>query len=138
VFVTGHLRDNSINLDWEGIVRPDQTIVIYMGLHGLDILCKELVAHGLSSRMPAAIVQQGTTKHQKVVTGTLETLPRARGRAPACAHPHHCRQRGEAARLAWFNPNTPTSPGLSWLAPGLRRYPGSIERKRIPTRFRTG
>jgi uroporphyrin-III C-methyltransferase/precorrin-2 dehydrogenase/sirohydrochlorin ferrochelatase len=75
VFVTGHLRDNSINLDWEGLVRPDQTIVIYMGLHGLDILCRELIAHGLSARMPAAIVQQGTTRHQRVVTGTLETLP---------------------------------------------------------------
>jgi uroporphyrin-III C-methyltransferase/precorrin-2 dehydrogenase/sirohydrochlorin ferrochelatase len=111
VFVTGHLRDNSINLDWEGIVRPDQTIVIYMGLHGLDILCRELVAHGLSSRMPAAIVQQGTTRHQKVVTGTLETLPRraleARLKPPTLIIV------GEVVRLreklAWFDPERGTA-----------------------------
>ncbi|HSD61098.1 MAG TPA: siroheme synthase CysG [Burkholderiales bacterium] len=106
VFVTGHLRDNSINLDWEGIVRPDQTIVIYMGLHGLEILCRELVAHGLSSRMPAAIVQQGTTKHQKVVTGTLETLPQLA--VEANLKPPTLIIVGEVVRLrdklAWFDP----------------------------------
>jgi uroporphyrin-III C-methyltransferase/precorrin-2 dehydrogenase/sirohydrochlorin ferrochelatase len=112
VFVTGHLRDNTINLDWEGIVRPDQTIVIYMGLHGLDILCRELVAHGLSARMPAAIVQQGTTRHQKVVTGTLETLPQraleARLKPPTLIIV------GEVVRLreklAWFDPESGTAP----------------------------
>jgi uroporphyrin-III C-methyltransferase/precorrin-2 dehydrogenase/sirohydrochlorin ferrochelatase len=106
VFVTGHLRDNTINLDWEGLVRPDQTIVIYMGLHGLDVLCKELVAHGLSSRMPAAIVQQGTTRNQKVVTGTLETLPQRA--LEANLKPPTLIIVGEVVRLreklAWFNP----------------------------------
>lgn len=81
VFVTGHLRDGTINLDWEGLTRPDQTIVIYMGLHGLDLLCRELVNHGLSRHLPAAIVQQATTRHQKVVTGTLETLPELAAKA---------------------------------------------------------
>ncbi|HEX9178984.1 MAG TPA: siroheme synthase CysG, partial [Burkholderiales bacterium] len=110
VFVTGHLRDNSINLDWEGIVRPDQTIVIYMGLHGLDILCRELVAHGLSARMPAAIVQQGTTRHQKVVTGTLETLPQRA--LEASLKPPTLIIVGEVVRLrdklAWFDPERGT------------------------------
>ena len=106
VFVTGHLRDNSINLDWEGLVRPDQTIVIYMGLHGLDILCQELVAHGLPGHMPAAIVQQGTTRNQKVVTGTLETLPRRAHEANL--KPPTLIIVGEVVRLrdklAWFDP----------------------------------
>jgi uroporphyrin-III C-methyltransferase/precorrin-2 dehydrogenase/sirohydrochlorin ferrochelatase len=74
-FVTGHLKDDSINLDWDVMAKPNQTIVIYMGLQGLPVLAKELVSHGLAPQTPAAIVQQGTTPHQRVVTGTLETLP---------------------------------------------------------------
>ncbi len=75
VFVTGHLKDGSMNLDWDALARPNQTVVVYMGLHGLETLCAELVAHGLPEGTPAAIVQQGTTQNQRVVTGTLATLP---------------------------------------------------------------
>jgi len=75
VFVTGHLKDGSVNIDLTGIAKTNQTIVIYMGLMGLPTLCEELVAHGLAITTPAAIVQQGTTYQQKVVTGTLATLP---------------------------------------------------------------
>jgi uroporphyrin-III C-methyltransferase len=76
VFVTGHLKDDSIDLDWPGLARRTQTIVIYMGLVGLPVLCAKLIEHGLPADWPAAIVQQGTTPHQRTVTGTLETLPR--------------------------------------------------------------
>lgn len=75
VFVTGHLKNNSVDLDWPALTRPNQTVVIYMGLIGLPVLCKQLVAHGLPPSTPAAIVQQGTTRRQKVLTGSLETLP---------------------------------------------------------------
>ena len=75
IFVTGHLKDGSMNLDWDALARPKQTIVVYMGLLGLETLCAELVAHGMPDSTPAAIVQQGTTQNQRVVTGTLATLP---------------------------------------------------------------
>jgi len=75
IFVTGHLKNNSIDLDWAHLARPNQTIVIYMGLLGLPVLCQQLIAHGLPDGTPAAIVQQGTTHKQKIVTGTLRTLP---------------------------------------------------------------
>lgn len=74
-FVTGHLRDNTFNLNWEGIARQDQTIVIYMGLKGLPLLCEALIRHGLKPDTPAAIVQHGTLPSQRVITGTLTTLP---------------------------------------------------------------
>ncbi len=74
-FVTGHLKDNTFNLNWEGIARHDQTIVIYMGLKGLPLLCEALIKHGLDATTPAAIIQQGTLPTQRVVTGTLTTLP---------------------------------------------------------------
>jgi uroporphyrin-III C-methyltransferase len=80
VFVTGHLKDGSMNLDWPGLARRRQTVVIYMGLHGLRLLCDKLIEHGLPPEWPAAIVQQGTTPRQRTVTGTLATLP---GRAEA-------------------------------------------------------
>lgn len=75
LFVTGHLKDNSINLNWPQLTLPNQTVVIYMGLVGLDIICQQLIKHGLPNTHPIAIVQQGTTSSQKVITGTLSTLP---------------------------------------------------------------
>jgi uroporphyrin-III C-methyltransferase/precorrin-2 dehydrogenase/sirohydrochlorin ferrochelatase len=76
IFVTGHLKDGSMNLDWEQLARPRQTVVVYMGLHGLETLCAELVRHGMPAGTPIAIVQQGTTQQQRVVTGTLASLPK--------------------------------------------------------------
>lgn len=75
VFVTGHLKDNSMDLDWEMLARPKQTIVVYMGLQGLEMLCAQLIKHGLTGDTPAAIVQQGTTPQQRVITGNLASLP---------------------------------------------------------------
>ncbi len=74
-FVTGHLKDGSINLNWSQLAAPNQTVVIYMGLMGLETICRSLIEHGCAPDHPAAIVQQGTTRHQKVVIGTLATLP---------------------------------------------------------------
>jgi len=74
VFVTGHLRDGSMDLNWPALAQPRQTIVFYMGLVGIDVLCRELVAHGLPGITPAALVQQGTTPQQRVLTSTLDGL----------------------------------------------------------------
>jgi uroporphyrin-III C-methyltransferase/precorrin-2 dehydrogenase/sirohydrochlorin ferrochelatase len=75
LFVAGHLKDGSVDLDWNSLVRPGRTLVVYMGLLGLPTLCRELAAHGMSAAMPAAIVQHGTTVSQRTVVGTLATLP---------------------------------------------------------------
>jgi uroporphyrin-III C-methyltransferase/precorrin-2 dehydrogenase/sirohydrochlorin ferrochelatase len=74
VFATGHLRDNSINLNWAALAQEDQTIVFYMGLTGLPIICKKLVEHGMASTTQIAMVQSATTNQQKVVTGNLEDI----------------------------------------------------------------
>jgi uroporphyrin-III C-methyltransferase/precorrin-2 dehydrogenase/sirohydrochlorin ferrochelatase len=74
-FVTGHLKENTFNMNWEGIARKDQTIVIYMGLKGLPLLCEALIKHGLTPDTPAAIIQHGTLPTQRVITGDLTTLP---------------------------------------------------------------
>jgi uroporphyrin-III C-methyltransferase/precorrin-2 dehydrogenase/sirohydrochlorin ferrochelatase len=74
IFTTGHLKDGSVDLDWPALVRPRQTVVIYMGLVGLAEICQKLIAHGLAADTPVAVVQQGTTARQRVVAGTLADL----------------------------------------------------------------
>ncbi len=75
MFVTAHLKNGTMDLDWGGLARPHQTVVCYMGFAGLAELCRQLMAHGMPTATPAAIVQEGTCAGQRVVTGTLESLP---------------------------------------------------------------
>jgi len=75
VFATGHLKDNTINLNWPALARSNQTIVFYMGLSGLKIICEKLVSHGLDKNTAVALIEKGTTVDQKVHVGTLESLP---------------------------------------------------------------
>jgi uroporphyrin-III C-methyltransferase / precorrin-2 dehydrogenase / sirohydrochlorin ferrochelatase len=80
IFTTGHLKPKSdqteavVELDWPALTRANQTVVIYMGLVGLDQICAKLIAHGLPANTPAAVVQQGTTIRQRVVVGDLSNL----------------------------------------------------------------
>lgn len=75
-FITGHLKDGTSDLPWNDLVGPSQTLVFYMGLIGLPIICEQLIRHGRSADTPAALIQQGTTSNQRVFTGTLADLPR--------------------------------------------------------------
>ena len=74
-FVTGNLKSDRVDLPWEQLVVPQETLVFYMGLQGLDTICSSLVAHGRSADTPAALVEQGTTRNQRTLIGTLGTLP---------------------------------------------------------------
>ncbi|MEL0587262.1 MAG: siroheme synthase CysG [Candidatus Thiodiazotropha sp. (ex. Lucinoma kazani)] len=73
-FVTGHLKDGTMNLNWEMLAQPNQTTVFYMGLVGLPVICRELQNHGVPDDMPIALIQQGTTHKQRVFTGTLRNI----------------------------------------------------------------
>ena len=77
LFVTGHLKNNTVDLNWPLLATPNQTVVVYMGLVGLPVICKKLIEHGVDKDMPIALVQQGTTTHQQVYTGTLGTMETA-------------------------------------------------------------
>ena len=75
VFVTGHLKDHTVDLDWPALARPGQTVVIYMGITGLDTISARLQAAGLAGDTPAALAYRATWPNQKIYRGTLATLP---------------------------------------------------------------
>lgn len=74
VFVTGHRKDGSFELDWDALARPDQTIVIYMGMAGLDRISSELIRHGLTSGTPVALIRNASRSDQSIVVGTLKNI----------------------------------------------------------------
>lgn len=73
-FVTGHLKNDTCDLPWQDFVQNNQTLVFYMGLVGLPIISRELMAHGMSADMPVALVSKGTTPEQKVIVGELGNI----------------------------------------------------------------
>jgi len=74
-FVTGHLKDHSIDLDWPALARPGQTVVFYMGVGGAPEICRQMIAHGLPASTPAAIIRRGTLPDQQTLLSTLGQLP---------------------------------------------------------------
>lgn len=73
-FITGHLKNDTTDLPWQDFVQNNQTLVFYMGLVGLPVIARELVAHGMKPDMPVALVAKGTMPEQQVVTGTLNSI----------------------------------------------------------------
>jgi uroporphyrin-III C-methyltransferase/precorrin-2 dehydrogenase/sirohydrochlorin ferrochelatase len=81
VFVTGHLKDGNVDLDWPMLARPRQTVVIYMGAETLPMIASQLIAHGLPADTPVALIENGTTSRERRVVGTLATVERQTARA---------------------------------------------------------
>jgi len=75
VFVTGHLKQGELELNWPHLVQANQTVVCYMGLTALPELCAKLIQHGLPTSTPAALIERGTTQNQRVITGRVDDLP---------------------------------------------------------------
>lgn len=103
-FVTGQLKEGELDLNWSALVQPRQTVVVYMGLAGLPTLSQQMLKHGMPADTPAALVQQGTTEHQKVWISTIADLPNIAEReqpvAPTLVIIGHVVSLHE--KLAWF------------------------------------
>lgn len=106
VFATGFLKDGRLDLDWPMLAHPGQTLVIYMGISRLAEICTQLVAHGLPATTPAAVIERGTTRAQRVVAADLATLP-MRAREAGVRPPALTVIGGVVGlypKLAWFVP----------------------------------
>ena len=73
-FVTGHLKDGTVNLDWAALARPNQTVVFYMGIGAAGEICRQMIKHGMPSLTPAAVIRNGTLPDQQTLLATLGTL----------------------------------------------------------------
>ena len=74
MFVTAQCKNAQENIDWTSIARQNQTVVVYMGLLKNDVLAQQLIAYGRCPNTPVAIIENGTTSAQRVITGTLGCL----------------------------------------------------------------
>ncbi len=74
MFITGHLKAESDDLDWSTLARGQQTLVIYMGLMKSEYIQQQLIEHGRHASTPIAIIERGTQSTQKVFKGQLSQL----------------------------------------------------------------
>jgi uroporphyrin-III C-methyltransferase/precorrin-2 dehydrogenase/sirohydrochlorin ferrochelatase len=74
VFVTAHGKEGVLGLDWDVLLRPMQTVAVYMGLSSLKDLSEQFVARGADPNTPAAIIDNGTRPNQRVAVGTIATI----------------------------------------------------------------
>jgi uroporphyrin-III C-methyltransferase/precorrin-2 dehydrogenase/sirohydrochlorin ferrochelatase len=110
-FVTGHCKKDGQELDWQSLAKPNQTLAIYMGVIKSPHIQAELLQHGRKADTPVAVIENGTRKNQRVVTGQLGELADLIERnsivSPALLII------GEVAalhsQLAWFGKNNQTS-----------------------------
>lgn len=107
LFVTGHLKDGTMNLNWNALVQPRQTVVVYMGLLGVNTLCTKLIENGMNPATPIALVQQATTMNQRVLIATLDSMPKKL--ETEAVKPPTLIIVGEVVqlheKLAWFEPS---------------------------------
>ena len=76
VFVTGHAKDGQLDLDWNALLQPRQTVAVYMGLAQLAELTRAFIEKGAAPSLPAALIDNGTRPNQNVLIGTLDTIAR--------------------------------------------------------------
>ena len=82
-YVTGHrARDAALDLDWDSLVDPSATLVIYMGVGNIAEIAGHLVAHGRAVDTPVLAVASATTPQELRVTATLATLPEVASHLP--------------------------------------------------------
>ena len=112
--VTAHCKDSLDTLDWNALAQEQQTLAVYMGVAGLEKVRERLLLAGVAPGLPFALVENGSRPQQRVVAGTLATLPETAR--------HHQVQSpallilGEVAALAdslhWFGAAPLTAPSL--------------------------
>ena len=114
-FVTGHVDKDGREPDWRALGQPGMTAVFYMGLARLEHIATRLVEHGASPNLPAALIAQGTLSDQRVIKGTLSTLPGLT--KYSCIQSPALLLVGEVVSLhdslAWFHAAVPTEASRS-------------------------
>ncbi|MFT4924651.1 MAG: uroporphyrin-III C-methyltransferase [Phenylobacterium sp.] len=64
----------ALTVNWAALASTNHTLVFYMGLSQLPLICQQLSQHGLSVDTPAALIENGTQSSQRVLTSTVSEL----------------------------------------------------------------
>ena len=111
-FVAGHLKEGALDLDWGQLLSDTETLVFYMGLVGLPVICEQLQKHGRAPETPVALVERACTDQQRVLTGTLATMAaiarQEQPRAPTLILVGNVVRLHD--QLAWFGRASQTTP----------------------------
>lgn len=83
MFATAHLRADKPAVNWERLVSPDSTLVIYMPGSDYQRLSGDLRAAGLAAETPCAVVSRIGRPDQEILWSTLQQI----GRSPALPAP---------------------------------------------------
>ncbi|USD65568.1 uroporphyrinogen-III C-methyltransferase [Vibrio sp. SCSIO 43136] len=110
LFVTGHLKADSDQMDWSTLARGKQTLVIYMGLMKSAHIQQQLIAHGRAATTPIAIIERGTQANQRVFKGQLNQLSQLASQAEAPALIVVGEVVALSEQLNWFNPTQKSEP----------------------------
>lgn len=73
-FLTGHHKNGTIDLPWAQLQDPHETLVFYMGLNGIELISHQLIQHGRDPSTPIALIERGTTPHQRTHITTLAKI----------------------------------------------------------------
>ncbi len=73
-FVTGHAAHGEPDLDWASLARPNQTVVVYMGVSTAGLIAGRLIDAGRAASTPALIVENASRANERRVLTTLAGL----------------------------------------------------------------
>ncbi|REL35452.1 uroporphyrinogen-III C-methyltransferase [Thalassotalea euphylliae] len=76
-FITAHGKQEDHECDWHLLAAEQCTLVFYMGLNRVQLICQRLISHGMAATMPIAVIDQGTSHTQKVVCKSLASMDAA-------------------------------------------------------------
>ncbi|EHU9447840.1 uroporphyrinogen-III C-methyltransferase [Vibrio vulnificus] len=74
-FITGHIQKDGKEIEWPSLAQANNTLVFYMGLKQCHYIAEKLLENGLDASTSCAIIENGTRREQRVLTGTLTQLP---------------------------------------------------------------
>jgi uroporphyrinogen III methyltransferase/synthase len=76
-FITGREAEGKIDtgIDWELLAKFEGTLVFYMGIGNLPLICEKLMKNGLSPKTPAAVIENATLPNQRKVTASIAEMP---------------------------------------------------------------
>ncbi|EGA72356.1 uroporphyrin-III C-methyltransferase [Vibrio sinaloensis DSM 21326] len=110
MFITGHLKAESDQMDWSTLARGNQTLVIYMGLMKSEYIESQLVTHGRSPETPIAIIERGTQSSQRIFKGQLTQLAELAKDAQSPSLIVIGEVVSLSDKLAWFEPKPQSQP----------------------------